>query len=160
MRPGCNRPFLRMMLGSSFKTPTSLAMITRSSLVTKYRLGPLSPFRSRTAPIHRPSVNVTDDGPSMAPSSRVIFIESTFFRDPWTRASATPPGSSSARTPARFSRSREEIKRVIQAAGVRTIGLDHRKNRPKSSPNNSLRMLTLRAHASVAITRKVLISPL
>ena len=44
-------------------TPTSLARMTRPSLVTQYRPG-RSPFRSSTAPITVPSVNAISAGPS------------------------------------------------------------------------------------------------
>ena len=44
-------------------TPTSLARMTRPSLVTQYRPG-RSPFLSSTAPITVPSVNAISAGPS------------------------------------------------------------------------------------------------
>ena len=44
-------------------TPTSLAITTRPSAVTQYRLG-RRPLRSSTAPITVPSVKAIEAGPS------------------------------------------------------------------------------------------------
>ncbi len=63
MRPGWSRPFFTTRAWSTSITPTSDAMITRSSSVTQYRLG-RRPLRSRTAPMTVPSVKATDAGPS------------------------------------------------------------------------------------------------
>ena len=49
-------------------TPTSEAMITRSSLVTQYREG-RRPLRSRTAPMTVPSVKAIEAGPSQGSMS-------------------------------------------------------------------------------------------
>ena len=63
IRPGSNRPFSTTWLVGTSTTPTSLAITTRSSLVTQYRLG-RRPLRSRTAPITVPSVKAIEAGPS------------------------------------------------------------------------------------------------
>ena len=63
MRPGCNLPLRIIFSGAKSKTPASEAKTTKPSSVTQNLEG-RKPFRSKTAPIWRPSVNVTHAGPS------------------------------------------------------------------------------------------------
>jgi hypothetical protein len=61
--PGRSRSLVTMRSAGMSSTPTSDAMMTRSSLVMQYRDG-RNPLRSSIAPMSVPSVKAIDAGPS------------------------------------------------------------------------------------------------
>ncbi len=130
IRPGRSRPRRTTRAGSMSSTPTSLASTTRLVAGHPVRGPGRRPLpRSSTAPITAPSIKAISAGPSRAfhqrrveqaePARRLTSIS--------RRGSPTAPGSSSA---ARGCATRpyqvEQLRALVERAGVRAVGIDDR----------------------------------